>query len=82
MDESERYLLGDFDSLETAVAACKRIVNEFLLSCYHPGMTSAELLTQYAFFGEDPYVYTGDGVSHFSARDYASERIREICRDT
>jgi hypothetical protein len=82
MDESARYHLGDFDSLEAALTACKRIVDEFLNSSYRPGMTSAELLTQYAFYGEDPFVFAGDGIVYFSARDYALERIREICRDT
>jgi len=81
MDESERYLLGDFESLEAAVAACKKIVDEFLVSSHRPGMTSAELLTQYIHFGEDPYIFAGDGIVHFSARDYASVRVREICRD-
>jgi hypothetical protein len=82
MDESERYHLGDFDSLEAAVAACKRMVDEFLTSNHRPGMSSGELLTQYAFFGEDPFVDAGDGIVHFSAHDYASERAREICHDT
>jgi hypothetical protein len=79
MDESERYELGQFDTLEAAVAACKSLVDEFLLSAYHPGMMVGELLKQYAFFGEDPFVDTGDGTVPFSARDYASEKAREIC---
>ena len=82
MDESERYQLADFDSLEAAVAACKRIVDEFLASNHTPGMTASELLAQYALFGEDPFVNAGDGIVHFSARDYASERARELCSDT
>lgn len=82
MDESERYQLGDFDSLKAAVAACKRIVDEFLISTHRPGMTSGELLAQYAFYGEDPFVFTREGTVPFSARDYASERVREICQDT
>jgi len=82
MDESERYSRGDFDSLEAAVAACKRIVDEFLASNYLPGMALGDLLTQYALFGEDPFVDAGDGIVHFSARDYASERAREICGNT
>ena len=81
MDESERYALGEFDTLEAAVAACKRLVDEFLTSSYRPGMTAAELLTQYALFGEDPFVYTGDDTVPFSARDYASDKVRTICRD-
>jgi hypothetical protein len=78
-DESERYPLGEFDTLEEAVRACKKIVDDFLVSTYQPGMTVAELLTQYAFHGEDPWVMTGDGTVPFSARDYASQRVRELC---
>lgn len=81
MDEGERYQLGDFDSLEAAVAACTRIVDEFLAANHRPGMTSGELLTQYSLYGEDPFVFTGDGTVPFSARDYASERIRAICQE-
>ena len=82
MDESERYQLGEYDSLEAAVAACKKVVDEFLTSNLRPGMTTGELLTQYAFYGEDPFIITGDGTVPFSARDYASERVREICQDS
>src|SRR6266542_430934 len=78
-DESERYELGQFDTLEAAVAACKSVVDEFLVPTYRPGMTVAELLEQYAFFGEDPFVYTGEGTVAVSVRDYASERVWEIC---
>jgi hypothetical protein len=82
MDESARYELGEFDTLEAAVAACKRIVDEFLISNYRLGMTAAELYTQYAFFGEDPFVvYTGQKTVPFSARDYASERVKQICHE-
>jgi len=82
MDESERYELGKFKTLEAAVAACKRIVDEFLISNYRPDMTAAELYEQYAFCGEDPFiVYTGQETVPFSARDYASERVKQICHE-
>ena len=81
MDVSERYQLGDYDSLEAAIAACKRIVDEFLIANHHPGTTSSELLANFALYGEDPFVYSGDGTVPFSARDYALGRVREICRD-
>jgi hypothetical protein len=80
-DESERYELGEFDTLEEAVAACEKIVDEFLFSIYRPGMTAAELYTQYASFGEDPFIITGRGDVPFSARDYASERVKLICQE-
>lgn len=79
MDESERYELGEFDTLEEAVAACKKIVDEFLKQNYRRGMSLGELLTQYTMFGEDPWIQAGDGSVPFSARDYASQRAREIC---
>jgi hypothetical protein len=82
MDESERRELGAFDTLDEAVAACKKVVDEFLTSTYRPGMTVAEMLEQYAFFGEDPFIVGGEGGVPFSARDYASRRIREICGDS
>ena len=81
MDKSERYKLGEFDTLEAAVAACTKLVDEFLVSNYRPGMTAGELMEQYAFFGEDPFILAGDGTVPFSARDYASYRVKEICRD-
>ena len=78
MDEEHRYEHGSFDDCESAIAACKKIVDEFLLE-NAAGKSSAELYSQYAFFGEDPYVFSEDGDCKFSARDYASRRCQEIC---
>jgi hypothetical protein len=44
-------------------------------------MTFGELLTQYIFYGEDPFIVGEDKKVHFSARDYASEKVKEICQD-
>ncbi len=79
MDPEHRSVGQEFGTLEEAVAYCKKIVDDFLSSGHRPGMTAGELLEQYTFFGEDPFVATGDGVVHFSARDYAAERVRAIC---
>jgi hypothetical protein len=82
MDESERYQLGEYATLEEAVEACRNVVDRFLEETYRPGMTSGELITQYSMFGEDPWVQGGaPGSVPFSARDYASRRVREICGD-
>ena len=43
MDESKRYELGEFHSYEEAVAASKRIVDEYLLTSHRPGMTAQQL---------------------------------------
>ena len=77
MDESERYALGEFATLDQAVAACQRLVDAFLGAAYTPGMSAAELTAQYATFGEDPFIVSGDGRVPFSAHAYANERIQK-----
>jgi hypothetical protein len=82
MDEEYRYKLGEFRDCQGAIAACKKIVDEFLLANYRPGMASGELWQQYSFFGEDPFISTTDGNCRFSAWSYARERCKAICHNT
>jgi hypothetical protein len=71
MDQEHRYFLGEFDTVEAAVVACQKVVNECLEEFYKPGITAAELSTQYVFFGEDPFILGGgSGEVLFSARAY------------
>ncbi len=85
MDESERFPLGTYNTLEEAIAVCKKRVDDYLLESYTPGMTHARLAEMYFFFGEDPWVSTPPEDHHtgvpFSAYKYASQRITEICGD-
>jgi len=82
MDEDSRYLLGEFETFEEAVAACKSIVDEFLIHGYKPGISPEELYSGYINFGEDPYIsakgFTGPP---FSAWSYAKDRCYEICQN-
>lgn len=80
MDEGSNYKLGSFDTLEIAVAACQRVVDEYLASAHRPGISAGELYGSYVMFGEDPYVVAEslDGVP-FSARDYARLRCDALC---
>lgn len=80
MDESERYKLGDFATLDEAIAACKRKVDEFLKDEVTADGTAAERYAQYAGFGPDPFIVTDDpdaGQPPFSAWNYARERCEE-----
>ena len=79
MDESERYRLAVFDSCPEAIATCKQLVDDYLLSAYKPGMTSAQLWESYVTFGEDPYILTTNRQCSFRAWDYARQRCEEIC---
>ena len=83
MDESKRYTLGEFPSLEAAMSAARKIVDDFLLSEHKPGMTAAALFRRYTTFGEDPFIVsTGDDPADkgsFSAWVYAQQRAEELC---
>lgn len=79
MDESYRYSLGEFDCCESAVAACKKVVDDFLLPSWRPGITPEELFRYYSTNGEDPFIISDDKDCNFSAFDYARRRCRAIC---
>lgn len=76
MDESESYTADTYATLEEAIAACKEIVDEYLLSAYQPGMTSDVLYENYKSFGNDAYI---KGKKVFSSWTYAKQRCDEIC---
>ena len=66
---------------EEAVEAAKAIVLADFKHLWEPGMTEAELITQYCFYGEDPMIVAdGPGdYEHFSSRTYASSMLKEFC---
>lgn len=80
MDDTERYHHGEFDSCAAAIAACEKLVDDYLLSAYKPGMTVQELWASYTTFGDDPFIVTGDDSCSFSAWDYARKRCAMLCR--
>jgi len=82
MDEDDYAEHGTFDSVETAAAACRELVDRSLAGLYKPGMTAAELYDHYTSFGEDPFIVAlGDAPigERFSAWTYAEKRSRAIC---
>ena len=76
MDESARWTFGSFATLESAIQACKRLVDLCLDEYFEPGISAEKLLLQYKTFGDDPFII-GDGVK-FSAWDYAALRCQVI----
>ena len=81
MDEDERWEYGTFATREEALAACRKLVDEWLALNHKPGMTAAELYSQYTGFGDDPFIvalYDAESVA-FSAWDYARERAAALC---
>ncbi len=80
MDEEERHRLGAFATYEGALAACHARIREDLDHLLEPGMTSDQLIAQYLLFGEDPFIVpTPEGITRFSARDYARDLAVKMC---
>ena len=80
MDESERYELGTYATLEAAIQAAQAVVDDFLLSALQPGQTAQELYVIYTGFGEDPFIASLEGKPGlFSAWDYARARCEALC---
>ena len=80
MDEEERYKLGDFASLDEAVAACQRSVDTFLEDETSRESSAAERYRQYTSFGPDPFIVSDDPEARqplFSAWNYAEKRCHE-----
>lgn len=79
MDRDAHHDHGAFPSLDIAVAACKRIVDDYLASAHEPGMTAEALYRSYTSFGDDPFIVSAEPGVAFSAWDYARMRCSEIC---
>lgn len=81
MDADERYIHGTFATLDEAIAACRRIVDEFLADAIEksPGAGAEGLYSTYVSFGEDPWIQSTDGGVPFSAWDYAKLRCADLC---
>jgi hypothetical protein len=79
-DETERYKVGDFDTLAAAISACQRVVNGYLDEALEVDMSAAALYESYIGFGPDPFIVGADDAVPFSAWDYARQRCQELCR--
>ena len=80
MEEEERYKLGDFATLDEAIAACKRLVDAFLKDETTRDSPAAERYQQYTNFGPDPFIVSDDPAAaeqRFSAWSYAEKRCAE-----
>jgi hypothetical protein len=77
--DDSRYKLGEFATLDEAVAACKRMVDGFLKLHLPSDRTAAERYEDYTHFGPDPFIVTDDpaaGQPAFSAWTYAKEQCQ------
>ncbi len=76
-DESERYKLGEFETREEALNACKVKVNEYFERIEKNKYSFKELWEGYMLYGEDPFISNDDSSDKFSAWKYAKQRCME-----
>ena len=79
-DESERYTLGDYDTREQAISACKQKVEEYFENIKKGEYPFAEIWEGYLLYGEDPFIANDDCTERFSAWEYAKEKCWEYAR--
>lgn len=68
--------VGDFETLDEAVAAAKAAVDKELRNSGN-AVTAEERVSMFKTFGEEPTI-RGPAPSGFNAREYAQARAREL----
>ena len=81
--ESKVRRIGEYETIEEAIAAAKRLVDVCLRRDYQAGMEPGMLLARYKEQGEHPYIFRDDAatfnVPGFNHLNYAMTRSTEIC---
>ena len=83
-DSDDRREQGIYETVEEAVAVCRKIVDQTLEEECKPGISAEVLYDRYVSFGDDPSIVVLDGADDratFSAWSYAKERCHAICGD-
>ena len=78
MDEDERWLYGEFDTYEAAVAVCKELVDRDIDGSKAKAADADALYEHYTLFGDDPFIVGPEQGTKFSAWDYAKQRCKEV----
>ena len=83
MDEDERWCLGEFATYEEAIAAAKKMVDDFFEDS--KGTPAEESYEGFTMMGDDPFIVAFGGApcpeNHFSAWDYALEVANRVATE-
>ncbi len=81
MDDDEAYELGSFATIDAAICAARKVVDDYLTSAFTAEITAEELLKSYKRFGEDPFIVGAASESvGFSAWSYAAQRSTALTK--
>ena len=81
--DSEVRRIGEFETVEEAIATAQKIVDEFLSDSFKPGMDAQSLFSLYKKEGEYPFIFRDDdmtvNVPEFEHSHYARNRAMLVC---
>jgi len=75
--------IGEYDTVEEAIASAKQAIDEFLRREFKPGTDAKSLFALYQARGEYPFIFRTEdrtiSVRGFSHAQYAMSRATELC---
>ena len=74
MDEDETYVDGEYDTIDEAITASQKIIDDYLVSRLNQGFSAEELYDDYMSFGDDPSIQGAD----WSAVNYARAKAEQL----
>lgn len=81
--DSEVRRIGEFETVEEAIATAQKIVDAFLSDSFKPGMDAQSLFSLYKKEGEYPFIFRDDDMSvnvpGFEHSHYARNRAMLVC---
>jgi hypothetical protein len=84
-DSAEKALrhVGDYATLEEAIAASKLEIHQSLMREFRPGMSASQLFGKFQAYGDMPCIFRTDNNTlsnlGFNALSYAKECCTKIC---
>lgn len=70
--------IGEFDNLDDAIEACKKVVDEFLQSPINAFIGSDRLETAFLSYGDVPVIKGAQNLLSFDIYAYLAIRCREV----
>ena len=76
--QSPWVCIGEFDNLDDAIEACKRVVDEFLQSPINAFIGSDRLETAFLSYGDVPAIKGAENLPSFNIYAYLAMRCRKV----
>lgn len=78
MDQSPWIRLGEFKTLDQAIAKCKKVIDDYLNQYMHSVASPEALVENYLMYGPVPCINGVDNLGSFDLYEYLNTRCAEI----